>query len=338
MITPRLEEMLMSAWPREAWADVSVLVAVSGGADSVAMVRALTALKRGGEGRLVVAHFNHRFRGEESDGDERFVCGLAGDLGLGFKWGRFERGESEASSEGLEEAARSRRYQFLTDVAEEVGARYVVCAHTADDQIETILHRIVRGTGIAGLAGMPRCRRLSQAVTLIRPLLGVRRAELVNYLESLGQSYREDSSNLDRRFTRNRIRHDLLPYLAEHYNRAVGEALLRLGCLAGEAQGVVDELVRELMMDGVVDEAQGAALVRRGKMRGQPDYLVREVLMAIWRSRSWPLQSMGFEEWDLLVQMLRSEPGADDDVQVKRTLPGQIEAESQSTGLCLRSR
>jgi len=316
--------VLASAWPTEAWADVSVLAAVSGGADSVALLRGLAALKRGGEGRLVVAHLNHRFRGEESDADEQFVCRLADDLGLACECGRLEPREIETGSEGLEEAARSKRYQFLIDAAEKIGARYVVCAHTADDQIETILHRIVRGTGIAGLAGMPRCRRLSQAVTLIRPLLDVRRAELVDYLASLGQPYRQDSTNSDRQFTRNRIRHELLPHLAEHYNPAVRDALLRLGRLAGEAQSLVDELVRELMDDGVVDEAENVTFVRRDRMQGQPDYLVRELLMAVWQSRSWPLQSMGFEEWCLLVRMLRSEPGASNATPGKRTFPGQI--------------
>ena len=237
MDTPPLEEKLANAWSPQAWADVSVLVAVSGGADSVALLRGLWALKHGGVGQLLVAHFNHRLRGEESDADEEFVCRLARKLGLGFECGRLESAAMEACSDGIEEAARSQRYQFLTDTAEKSAARYVVCAHTEDDQIETVLHRILRGTGIAGLSGIPRCRRLSPAVTLIRPLLEVRRVELVDYLASLGQAYREDSSNLDRRFTRNRIRHDLLPQLAEHYNPGVGEALRRLGHLAGESSG-----------------------------------------------------------------------------------------------------
>ena len=222
MSPPPLDQELAAAWPPESWADVSVLVAVSGGADSVALLRGLAGLKVGGEGKLVVGHFNHRLRGEESDGDEQFVARLAEELGLGLECGRLEAGDIDACPDGIEEAARRQRYRFLTETAERVGARYVACAHTADDQVETVLHRILRGTGIAGLAGIPRCRRLSPAVTLIRPLLEVRRAELVDYLASLGQSYREDSSNLDRRFTRNRIRHDLLPQLAKDFNPVSG--------------------------------------------------------------------------------------------------------------------
>lgn len=338
MNTPHLEKKLRIAWPTECWADVSVLVAVSGGADSVALLRALAALKHGGTGRLLVAHFNHQLRGQESDADEQFVSCLAEELGLRFDCGRLEPATIEACSDGIEEAARSQRYRFLTNTAETLGARYVACAHTADDQIETILHRIIRGTGVAGLAGIPRSRLLSPAVTLIRPLLEVRRAELIDYLASLGQSYHEDSSNLDRRFTRNRIRHDLLPHLAEHYNPAVGEALRRLGRLAGESQSVIDELVRAMMDDDTIPAAGDATLVRRDKTQGQPEYLLRELLMAVWQSRGWPLQSMGFEEWDSLVQMLRSWPGSEGTEPGKRTFPGQIEAESRPEGLHLRPR
>ncbi len=338
MNSPRLEQTLANAWPAEAWAEVSVVAAVSGGADSVALLRALAAQKRGGEGRLVVAHFNHRLRGEESDADEQFVAQLAHDLGLRFESGRVEPDGLEPCSNGLEEAARSRRYEFLISTSEEVGARYVVCAHTADDQIETILHRIVRGTGIAGLAGIPRCRRLSPAVTLIRPLLDVRRAELIDYLASLGQSYREDSSNSDRRFTRNRIRHDLLPHLAEHYNPAVGEALQKLGRLAGEAQSVVDELVRQLVGDGALAEQDAGLLVLRDKVAGQSEYLVRELLIHAWQSRDWPMQSMGFDEWHLLVQMLRYDPESGEATSCKRSFPGQLQAECRPDGLHLLCR
>ena len=285
---------------------------------------------------MLVAHFNHQLRGEEADADEEFVCLLARELGLGFECGRLELDAMEACSNGIEEAARSQRYQFLTDTAERLAARYVVCAHTADDQIETILHRILRGTGIAGLSGIPRCRRLSPAVTLIRPLLEVRRAELVDYLASLGQAYRNDSSNKDRQFTRNRIRHDLLPQLAEHYNPAVGEALRRLGHLAGEVQGVIDELVQAMVDDGAVTEVGVTTLVRQNKIQGQPEYLVRELLMAVWQAQGWPLQSMGFEEWNSLVQMLLGNSESPEVVSCSRTYPGRIQAECCAEGLWLR--
>ena len=139
----------------------------------------------------------------------------------------------------------------MQSTAERLGARYVVTAHTADDQAETILHRILRGTGVAGLAGMRRARPLGPAATLIRPLLDVRRAEILAYLSELQQPFQDDASNSDLGFTRNRIRHELLPRLAADYNSDVVAALLRLGQTAHDAQQHIDAAVEELLCDVV---------------------------------------------------------------------------------------
>src|SRR5262249_19663731 len=144
--------------------------------------------------------------------------------------------------DGLEAAARDARYHFLRSTAERLGARYVATGHTADDQVETILHHILRGSGLAGLAGVPRLRSPSAAVTLIRPLLTIERTEVEDYLRQLGQDYRCDASNLSTEHTRNRIRHELLPLLADRFNPHVRDALRRLGTLAGEAQEVLSGL------------------------------------------------------------------------------------------------
>ena len=201
----RLNPVCAEAWPPSQWANVTVVVAVSGGCDSVALLRAMAALKAGGEGRLCAAHLNHQLR-PDAETDERFVVELCGRLGVPCEVGRMDVGRLAAQAgEGLEAAARKARYRFLKQTAGRLGARFVATAHTADDQAETILHRIVRGTGIRGLAGMARARRLGHA-TLVRPLLGVRRAELQAYLDAIGQPCRHDPSNLDPRFTRNRIR------------------------------------------------------------------------------------------------------------------------------------
>ncbi len=210
---------------------MTVLLAVSGGADSVALLRAMAALKTRGAGRLCVAHFNHQLR-DGADEDERFVVDLCQRFDLVCETGRHDVEQSATlSGEGIEETARRVRYAFLSETAGRLGARFVATAHTADDQAETILHRIVRGTGIVGLAGMSRSRPFGP-VTLLRPLLSIRRHELLEYLSDLGQPFREDPSNADRRFTRNRIRHELLPLLAKQYNSSVVEAVLRLGLLA----------------------------------------------------------------------------------------------------------
>ena len=175
-----VEQRFATAWPPIGWHDMRVLLAVSGGADSVAMLHAMARLKTTGNGRLEVAHFNHHLRGQESDADEAFVAGLAAQLGLACHVGHATEHLGAGDRRGsLEAAARTARYDFFRRLAEQQGARYLVTAHTADDQAETILHRIIRGTGINGLAGIHRVRVLSPAVTVMRPMLGVRHSELL---------------------------------------------------------------------------------------------------------------------------------------------------------------
>ena len=320
-----LEIKLAALWPPESWCDLTVLAAVSGGPDSVAMLRAMTALKTGGEGRICVAHFNHHLRGGESVADEDFVVDLCRRLRVHCEVGHAAEGPrgNDPDMQG-EEVARARRYEFIEDAAARLGARYVVTAHTADDQAETILHRILRGTGVGGLAGMARARPLGPAATLIRPLLPVRRAELTAYLDDLGQSYRCDASNTDTRFTRNRIRHELLPMLAEQFNSGVVEALLRLGTLAGEVQQIVDAAVDDLEDQYVSVDGPDTVRLDAAGLAGQPRHAIRELLMAVWRSRDWPMQAMGFAQWDLLAEMMSA---GGETLPSKQTLPGNVAAE-----------
>lgn len=330
------ESELAAAWPPGAWQDLTVLLAVSGGADSVALVRAMWALKAGGEGSLVAAHLNHQLRAEQSEADEAFVVDLCRRLGVTCEVHRVRVEQLAAdSSDGLEAAARRARYKFLQHTAGRLGARYVVTAHTADDQAETILHRIIRGTGIAGLSGMARARPLGPAATLIRPLLGFRRAEVLDYLDHLGQPYRSDSSNRDPRFTRNRIRHQLLPEMAEHFNAGVVDALVRLGSLAGEVQGVVDSLVEDLVDRCVVDDGADGVRVSTQPLADQPRYVQRELLVSVWRSRNWPMQSMGFAQWDLLAEMVSACRDSPTSAPPKQMFPGGVLAEAQRGHLAL---
>jgi len=172
-----------------------VVVAVSGGADSVALLAGLVRL---GIPRLVVAHAEHDIRTEAS-ADREFVGRLAERFGLPWVWRPLAvRGRgNEAGGEGLEARARRLRYAFLADVAKEAGARHVLVAHTADDQAETILHRILRGTGLTGLAGMRRARELCDGVALVRPLLDVSRDAGRAFLRAASEHWQEDSSNAD---------------------------------------------------------------------------------------------------------------------------------------------
>jgi tRNA(Ile)-lysidine synthase len=324
--SPSLPEALAASWPVEQWREVTVVVAVSGGPDSVALLRAMHSLKTqaGGPGQLIVAHFNHHLR-PEADADQEFVSDLAARLD--FSKISFEHIDSvepidvvslaKLRGDGVEAAAREARYEFFQRTAERRGARYVVTGHTADDQVETVLFNILRGTGLAGLAGMQRARMLGPAVSLIRPLLNVRRAEVLRYLNEIGQPYRIDSTNASIDFTRNRIRHELLPQLRENYNCDLETALTQLSQLAADAQKLIEQLAEELLnhctSPGVATPGLGIAIqhchtitIMTDSLAETDRHLVREMFVALWRRMNWPLQNMGFSQWNALADMAQS--------------------------------
>ena len=192
----------------------ALLAGVSGGPDSVAL---LDVLVQSGW-RPHVCHLNHQLRGADSDADAEFVRELAGrhDLPCTIEARAVQRDE---------EAARRARFDFFADVALRTGIKKLALAHTADDQVETFFLRLLRGAGVPGLVGIWPERQIG-VVRVIRPLLRVRRAEVLEYLSERGLAYREDASNADTQFTRNRIRHELLPLLEREYNPAIRDVLL----------------------------------------------------------------------------------------------------------------
>lgn len=286
------------------------VVAVSGGADSVALLRALHAADFG---PLTVAHVNHLLRRAESDADEAFVCELSAQLGLACATSRVDVAQ-EATGENLEATARRVRYAWLADVAAESGANWIATGHTADDQAETVLHRLIRGTGIQGLRGIAAIQRKPNAAAgplLLRPLLGITRAEVLDYLAALGQPFREDSSNADPRFTRNRIRAELLPLLRT-FNPQIGAVLGRLAEQAAEAFDVLQTEAAALLVEAELPRAGRVLILDAERLTAAHPYLVREVLRLLWRRESWPVDRMTFDHWTRLVAVVRGEhPAAD---------------------------
>ena len=209
-----------------------LLVGVSGGADSVALLNAIVALGH----RPHVCHLNHQWRGAESNADAEFVRELAGRLELTVTI------ESHTVAAG-EDAARQARLKFFESVAAVTGIHTLVLAHTADDQVETVLLRLLRGAGPTGLGGMEDERQIG-SLRVIRPLLKVTRVEVLVYLSAQGLAYRDDASNADRRFLRNRVRHELLPLLERDYSPAIRDALRRTAEILREDDRYLDELAR----------------------------------------------------------------------------------------------
>ncbi len=216
-----------------------IAVGVSGGADSVALLRFLAALRPQFGWDLVVCHIHHGLRGAEADRDECFVRALAEQLGLPCAVSRIDAAALALRDHiSVEEAGRTARYAFFAQTAGEGGR--IATAHTLDDSIETVLMNLVRGTGLRGLCGIPRIRG-----NIVRPLLDCTRAEVEDYLGTLGQPYCTDSTNLTDDYTRNRIRHDILPRLCAlnpNFPGAMARMLPRLAaqqaltdCLAAQS-------------------------------------------------------------------------------------------------------
>ncbi|MCA9134724.1 MAG: tRNA lysidine(34) synthetase TilS, partial [Planctomycetales bacterium] len=224
--TTALEIELAAAWPVYRWGRTRQLVAVSGGADSVALLRAL--LRLAPDPSLIdAAHFNHGWRGDESDGDEYFVRELCQLLGVRLFVERASETLSEAVAHGRSEAeARNLRYDFLARTAYRSGARYVLTAHTASDRVETLLHNLFRGSGLGGVATLGLVRPLDQQLVLARPLISCSREQVLDHLSQLGQPCRQDASNDNLAFRRNYIRHQLLPLLREQYGPQLDARLL----------------------------------------------------------------------------------------------------------------
>jgi tRNA(Ile)-lysidine synthase len=225
-------------------------VAVSGGGDSVALLRLLLELRSEIGIVLSVVHFNHKLRGVESDEDEKFVAGLARACKLEFQASSGNvAAEAAANRLSIETAARRMRHSFFRQLQKQApdGSRRldkVATGHTLDDQAETVLMRLIRGTGTRGLSGIYPAMDLTDddnvVGEVVRPLLAVRHRELEHFLRGIGQSWREDSSNRDPKHTRNRVRHLLLPLLEREFNPAITGALSDLAEIAREEEDYWD--------------------------------------------------------------------------------------------------
>lgn len=214
-----------------------LLVAVSGGPDSVALLFLVRALAPELGLSLCLAHLDHGLRGESSRADALWVKELAARLGLPYLVGASEvKKRSAARKESIETAARAARYDFLLRTAARMKIRTIVLGHHADDLAETVLMRLLRGCGPEGLIGMRPLSRRGRFL-IVRPLLPFWRAEILDYLRAVRISYRRDATNRDRRFLRNRVRRTLLPYLEKRYNPRLKEILVHLSRLEAERTG-----------------------------------------------------------------------------------------------------
>jgi tRNA(Ile)-lysidine synthase len=301
------------------------LLAVSGGADSVALLSAWAQVREARGDEIFAATFDHGLRGA-SAADAAFAARMAEEAGAPCSIGRAGRDLAAVAGRSVEEAARIARYEFLTQVARERRCRWVATAHTADDQVETVLLAILRGTGLTGLAGMAPRRRLAQGLQLVRPLLNVRRSEVVAYLDAIGQVYCSDETNDDLRYTRNRLRRELLPVLRAHYNPRVDAAILRLSEQAGEAARRERRAARALLASARREGGGGAVQLDAAALTNAAPSLAAAALLALWIEEGWPRKRIGSRELQRVLHLARGVGPAScdlpDGVRVERSGAG----------------
>jgi tRNA(Ile)-lysidine synthase len=259
-----------------------LVVAVSGGADSVCLLHILVKLQEKLKVKLHIAHLNHQLRGAESEADAKYVSGSARKLGISATIeGREVKGYQAEHHLSLEEAAREVRYGFLAEVAKAIGAERVAVGHTRDDHIETILLHLIRGTGTRGLHGLqPYTEWESKAgsIIVIRPLLEISHQETEDYCQNHKLKPRLDASNTYFSPLRNRIRHQLLPLL-KNYNPGIAEALLRTGRIASDDIAFLDKEVARVW-DEVAQQQGKTIVLDKGKLNSLPPALKRYLLRA----------------------------------------------------------
>jgi tRNA(Ile)-lysidine synthase len=306
-----------------------ILVGISGGADSVALLRGLAALADRDALQVVATHLNHGLRPGAAEDDADWTAELCRRYEIPIVVEALDvLGYANERRLNLEEAARALRYQFFDRAARAQRCTHVAVAHTADDQVETVLHHLFRGTGLAGLRGMQPARPLAPDLTLVRPLLAIPRRQLAAWLAEIGQDFRTDATNADQSRMRSRIRHSVLPALERDLGPQIRDSLLRISEQAGELQATIEELADELLRSCLADETAELVRLNVEPLADRPRHLVREVFVSLWKRKNWPRQAVGFDDWDRLAR-LATEGGS-------ATLPGRIEATRRGKLIVIR--
>jgi tRNA(Ile)-lysidine synthase len=281
-----------------------LLLAISGGVDSMVLLHAVAQLRDQLNGTVSAAHVNHGLRGQESDSDEQLVQDVCGQMQIPLMIRKLAEGEVLKNSNGsLEESARQARYQYLTQVARQRNNACVVTAHHQQDQVETVLFHLLRGTGLRGLRGMPEERELSFGVRLIRPFLTMSRQQILEYATNHQIAFREDSSNTSMDFNRNRIRH-LLRIQMQLGGGELEHCLSQLAEQAARTTLAVDSVADLLLKQTAVEFSEKQVILDRSRLVAWDEPFVRQALVVLWTRCNWPRQQMSAMQWHRLSQQV----------------------------------
>ena len=290
-----------------------ILIGVSGGPDSVALLSLIYNTSRTNPpySEIFIAHLNHSIRGRESDEDEQFVNALAEKYEVSLiaeKRDIIEIARERKISQ--EEAARDERYRFFESAAEKAGANVIAVGHNADDNAETVLHRIIRGTGITGVSGIRPKRKLTpiSTIILVRPLLFTWRKDITAYLEEENLSYRVDSTNIEKDKLRNRIRMELIPHLEENYNAKIKKSLAMLGETALQNSDYLEAKAKALFEDVLINREVSleAAVLDINKLIESPQILQQMIIKEAIVRLDIPLKKLSNKNYKDILNTLNS--------------------------------
>lgn len=298
----RIVEQTVAAY-RMFEPDDKVLVGVSGGPDSVALLRALVTLAPRFSLKLGIAHLNHSLRLQDADDDAKFVESLAGEYGLPFHLHKADVRKYQLENRlSLEEAARRMRYAFFMDVAASNRFDKIALGHHCDDNAELVLMNLFRGSGPLGIAGIPPVR----SGKIVRPLIKLRRTDIIEYLKLKKLKFVSDRSNLDVRHLRNKVRHHLIPLLETSYNPKIIATLNRLASIISSEEEWMDEVVKPLFNAAVLNATNNTLTLAVSGLDGLPIAALRRIIRKAIVKVKGNLRRITFAHIDAVVRLLES--------------------------------
>jgi len=314
-----------------------VLVAVSGGPDSVFLLHILNSLRKTMNFRLFVGHLDHGIRARESSKDARFVKGLAKSAGLEMVGEKLKSGSGENKTVSLEERLREKRYDFFKRGARLTGCNIVATAHTLDDQAETVLMRIIKGSSLKGVCGIHPFRR-EGSVRFVRPLIGIEKSEILRFLKENQISFRIDRTNYEERFLRNRIRNKVLPYLSK-INPRIKRSLFNLAESLREDYEFIE--AEKKIRKGLVKKKKSMQYFMLRDIMLQPSALRKEMIRDVLEKSGANIKKLTFRHWgDIDYLMRRKAAGKSIDlpgkIRVRRSHESIIVENSQKRVNCNR--
>ncbi|MBU4343668.1 MAG: tRNA lysidine(34) synthetase TilS [Candidatus Omnitrophica bacterium] len=310
-----------------------VLVGLSGGADSVTLLQALLNFKKEYALELFIAHLDHSFRGEESQGDSKFCEDLGKKLGIEtFCEKRDVPKIVKEKGISPEEAARQERYDLFTKIARHKKIKKIAVGHTRDDQAETVLMRAIRGAGMAGLGGISPVKDMA-GFTVIRPLIELSRKDIEGFIKGSDLKFRHDSTNDEVVFTRNRVRHELIPYIEDKFNSNVKEVLANMAEALRIENEFLEKYAKRKLKSVSKKSKNGEITIDIKRFKKQPEAIQKRILRSALEGLKGNLRRLTYQHWREMDELIQNRP-----VNSVVDLPEGIDIIKDRNGLVLKKR